>query len=368
LPEYAVPSSFHVVERIPLTSSGKIDRAALSPLAATAVHDHPRTEPRSPLEEAICAAVRDVLGCENIGVRDDFFAAGGHSLAALRVLSLIKQHTGIALQTLDFFDDPTVAGLAVRAEQRRLDPDYAVPGSDRFIVELRSHGKDSPIFIMPGGWGEANEILVFAGLFNRVAADRPRYAVRSRALDASRALPERLEEYGREIVQAIAAVSGERPFVIVGECAASTLALTLTACAEQDGRAIEMVVLLDPGPLSNLSSLLDRTTRSSARPFPERSSNMFASEAPMPRPPVPERVAQYYRLLSAWQPRPIETPLHVILSSRFTDIGAVRTSWLSLARGPLSVHPVPGNHDSYIREHAHATAQVLALILTRSDH
>jgi acyl carrier protein/surfactin synthase thioesterase subunit len=326
------------------------------------------------MEEIVADVFAEVLGREDIGIDDDFFAAGGHSLAALKVLALIKARTGITLQALDFFQRPAVRDIAACAEKRNLDP-VSVSGSDRFVIELRAHGKGSPLYILPGGWGEANEILVFARLLSKLKSDRPIYAVRSRVADESRLLPDRLEQQAADVLRAIAAVSGDRSIVIVGECAASAIAIAVAAQADAQGRVVDAVILLDPGPLSHLRSVADRVAPvpvkiglfSRLRSWVVRLAKSSSTvEAPQQPNPLPPRVAAYYRLLGSWEPRRVRTPLHLILSSRFPDVDGVRQSWMSLAQGPLYVHRAKGDHNSYIRERASDLAGLLASIVSES--
>jgi hypothetical protein len=118
LPEYAVPGRFVVLDALPRSNNGKLDRRRLP---APAVEASPGTEfvpPRNALEEAIADHWGQLLGVEAVGAYDDFFTLGGHSLLATRSLSYLRELLGLELHLGDFFRTPTVAGLAeVAAEQ-----------------------------------------------------------------------------------------------------------------------------------------------------------------------------------------------------------------------------------------------------------
>ncbi|HEX2058009.1 MAG TPA: amino acid adenylation domain-containing protein, partial [Actinomycetota bacterium] len=117
LPPYMVPSDFVVVDELPLTANGKLDRAALPApehrpeLAACFV------PPRTPAEELLAEIWCDVLGLERVGVEDDFFDLGGHSLMATRVVSRVRDTFGVDVVLKVLFESPTVAGLAAVVEE-----------------------------------------------------------------------------------------------------------------------------------------------------------------------------------------------------------------------------------------------------------
>jgi natural product biosynthesis luciferase-like monooxygenase protein/amino acid adenylation domain-containing protein len=132
LPEWMVPSTVAILDALPRTPSGKLDRRALASRAATletgAEEAAPFEAPRNPAEEMVAAAWAEVLQRDRIGVHDDFFALGGHSLLAGRILSRLGGALGAELTLGDFFQEPTVAGLARLAmEARWSDAGTAAP-------------------------------------------------------------------------------------------------------------------------------------------------------------------------------------------------------------------------------------------------
>ncbi|HEU5381257.1 MAG TPA: amino acid adenylation domain-containing protein, partial [Ktedonobacteraceae bacterium] len=116
LPEYMIPSVFVHLESLPLTSSGKVDRKAL-PMPEKGRSGVAYVAPRTALEEQIAQVWTEVLGLERVGVMDNFFEIGGHSLKATQIIARVRQIVGVTVSLRSLFEDPTIAGQARAFEQ-----------------------------------------------------------------------------------------------------------------------------------------------------------------------------------------------------------------------------------------------------------
>src|SRR5262249_26029442 len=119
--DYMMPAAFVLLDALPLTTNGKLDRRAL-PVPDS---DRPELErawvaPRTPVEEMLAALWAEVLGLDRVGIHDNFFALGGHSLLATRVVSRVRQACRVDLPLRALFEAPTIAGLAVTLVERLL--------------------------------------------------------------------------------------------------------------------------------------------------------------------------------------------------------------------------------------------------------
>ncbi|MFF8399996.1 amino acid adenylation domain-containing protein [Streptomyces sp. NPDC016172] len=121
LPDYMVPAAVVVLDTLPITVNGKLDRAALPvPDFGT---PRPERAPRSPLEAVLCELFADVLGVERAGIDDSFFDLGGHSLTATRLAARVRSRLGLELEMRTLFETPTVAALSQGlAGAKRLRP------------------------------------------------------------------------------------------------------------------------------------------------------------------------------------------------------------------------------------------------------
>jgi len=111
LPPHMVPSAYAVLDAIPLTPSGKVDRRRLPDSAAALASDAP-AEPETATEAALLDIWREVLELERVGADDNFFDLGGHSLRATRIISRVEARMGVRIPVGSLFDHPTVRGLA----------------------------------------------------------------------------------------------------------------------------------------------------------------------------------------------------------------------------------------------------------------
>ena len=121
LPEYMAPSQFVFLPFIPLTTNGKVDRKALPAptygnAAGSSSEENGFAAPHTETEKAIAEIWSKLMKLERIGIHDDFFDFGGHSLMAMKMVSQIEERFGVSLPLADFLEEPTIAGLAKKVQ------------------------------------------------------------------------------------------------------------------------------------------------------------------------------------------------------------------------------------------------------------
>jgi amino acid adenylation domain-containing protein len=207
LPEFMVPSAFVALDALPRTPNGKIDRLSLpSPEGLERAEGDDYAAPRTPVEEILCGIWAQVLGVERVGVRDDFFALGGHSLRAVQIVARLRDALGVDVPLPAIFQAHTVQALATQVER-------AMGGAPAHAETIQPVDRTRPLPLSP-----AQEAVWF---FERLSPGMRSYqfqaAVRMRGeLDAD-ALRRALDEIVRrhEIFRTTFAQIGGQPMQVV---------------------------------------------------------------------------------------------------------------------------------------------------------
>ncbi|MDB4955257.1 MAG: Malonyl CoA-acyl carrier protein transacylase [Myxococcales bacterium] len=153
LPEYMVPTAFVVVDELPRSASGKLDRHALPAPTGDASRRAAYVAPRSVLEKALAEIWCSVLDLEHIGIRDNFFALGGHSLVVVRLVARISRELAVELPLRSVFDFPTIAGQAERVQElARAGVTSEDTSAERDLAELVSTLPEAEVIAQLAEW------------------------------------------------------------------------------------------------------------------------------------------------------------------------------------------------------------------------
>lgn len=251
LPDYMVPTLWHTLPALPVSPSGKADRKLLASLDLT-----PQTSdaegPHGLLEQQLCSIIAGVLGRERFGVDEDFFASGGHSLAALEVIAAVEEQLGLSVSIGALFAHPTVQALAASIAGERGEGAEFAP-----VLPLREQptahdatDAPAPLFILPpaGGLG-----WCYAGYLSHLPAQQGVYALQAEAFSDPQAgfassLQELAEGYLKLIEKTLSERSLPRRFALMGWSVGGTAAVQVAALAQAAGAQVERVILLDAYP------------------------------------------------------------------------------------------------------------------------
>jgi amino acid adenylation domain-containing protein len=240
LPNYMLPSSIVVVDALPRTPNGKIDRAALpvdTPRATAGVRELPASE----RESQVAGLVATLLGHEHVNRTDDIFMLGFHSLLAVRLVAQIARSTGAALPLRTVFDQPTVAGIA-QAIDTALATDGAPAADVSPVTRYNEHGHRTPfVFFHNDALGEG---LFCRRLATALGPDRPLIAL---APHGSAGLPvlTTIESMAADHLRRIRELQPTGPYLIGGFCAGGLVAYEIARRLRSEGETIENVVLVN---------------------------------------------------------------------------------------------------------------------------
>jgi thioesterase domain-containing protein len=398
LPDYMVPAAFVMMEALPLSPSGKVNRRALPAPAADGTADYvpPRT-----LDEFRMAEIWEAaLDRRPIGVREDFFMLGGHSLLAVRIMARVETVWGVHLPLAALFQYPTIESLAGRLRQE------SAPDRSGYAVPIRIEGARPPFFMVPGAGGT---VLYLYDLVRRLGQDQPFYGLQAIGLDGRTPPAASVAEMAARYVEEIVAIQPDGPYLIGGHSFGGTIAYEICQQLQRSGRSIGLLAVFDtnaphtiPAPpeaemddaacLAEIGAIIGqlsgRDVALSAEALrdltPEaRLSAFHASLIGSGWLPAETTLAQIrgfaevYRgqIKLRYQPRdPVPTPILLLKAETrpdeqgLDDLLGPAWGWDALAQGAVDITTVPGNHLTMMTEpNVQATAAALQQRLSRYD-
>ena len=248
LPGYLLPATITVLDALPLTPSGKLDRVAL-PAPDRAAAGSGRG-PATLEEEILCSIFADVLGLERVGPEDDFFALGGHSLLAVRLVSRVRAVLGAELEVATVFEAPTPGGLAVR---------LAAAGPARAPLTARARPQRVPLsFAQQRLWFIA-QLEGPSALYNNPVALRLTGELNARALGA--ALADVVVIAKHEVLRTVFPADGGQPYQQILDPAGLEWGLEPLAVIEDDLAAVVAGICGEPFDLASQVPLRARLLR-----------------------------------------------------------------------------------------------------------
>ena len=411
LPSAMIPSAFIQVPRLPVTPSGKLDRKALHHgLGRVLAFETPFRPPHSWLEASLLQVWSSVLELPELGVDDDFFAAGGNSLVAARLMGQVERTLDRRFPIARLFGAPTVASMARIMEA---STDWAPPFTS--LVSMQALGTRPPLYFLHGWGGSVFPLMELARL---LGPDQPVYGLNACIDSQGRPHHQSLEEMAAHYVMEIRKHQPKGPYYLSGYSLGGWVAFEVAQQLTAAGERVGMLGLIDTPPrLGTPRALVVRTlvrhgmsrlwqaVRASVAPTfqprrirpcraPDRSA---ATSNPTPKPSI-VRAKQHWRqarallghvlqafrpptsdaalaeavedvfadMTRAYIPRPYPGPMHLFAGDYLWM--RLWPLWTLLVQGGVTPHRISGSHTMLLKdEHLPVLAQSVRQVLEQAQ-
>jgi NAD(P)-dependent dehydrogenase (short-subunit alcohol dehydrogenase family) len=231
---------------------------APQPAAST---DDSRIAPRNDIERTLAGFWQDLLGVSPVGVTDDFFALGGHSLIAVRLFAMVRRAFRVDFPISILFEAPTIAACAALIEARIGTPDTAPKAPERRFTHLvamhdGAGGPGQPFFLVAGMFGN---VLNLRHLAHLIGGDRPFWGLQARGLYGDAPPHATLTEAAADYIAELRQVQPRGPYLLGGFSGGGLTAWEMAHQLEQAGEEVSLLALLDtPLPMRPALTRADR--------------------------------------------------------------------------------------------------------------
>ena len=390
LPESMVPAKFVLLDTLPVTSGGKVDRHALpAPDLSRPDTEKDFVAPRDELELRLAQIWEEVLGVRPVGVTDNFFALGGHSLLAVRLFALIEKQLGRKLPLTAVFQGATVEHLANILRRP------AVSGPQSSLVALQPNGDKRPLFLVAPAGGH---VFPYIHLTRLLGADQPCYGLQSKGLEEGQEPDARIEDMASYYIHALRTVQPTGPYLLAGWSMGGVVAFEMAQQLLAQNERVALLALIDgripttdesfPEQDAEALALVERYfgvsfgSRESLAALPDDEQLAFVLDQAKSAGLVPAEfdIAEARRFVRVLRSDLRATQNYALrrypgritffrASEVLVDAAADQTmGWSDWASSGVELHMVPGNHANLMYEpHVEILASTLAACLAQAQ-
>jgi thioesterase domain-containing protein/acyl carrier protein len=401
LSDYMIPSAFVRLDAMPLTPNGKVDRKALP----EPDHSRPRLDTtyiaaRNDLERQLVALWEEVLDIRPIGVDDNFFDLGGHSLMGARIIGEVHRQYEIELPLRALFEAPTIAQLAASIKIGWKEKGRSGGKNWQYLFVLQTGRDGTPLFFFPGGGGSEPEFFIYAALARHLGSEYPVYGLRVRGADGSAAPHSSVKDMASAYLEEIRAIQPTGPYYLIGECAGGVTAYDAARQLRECGEEVALLALLDVERptlvnywryrvremfcISLIKFHWENLRRLEWNQWPAYLRGEGIGGAPIPSafgqaadlararaqavldidhlgmsaPHVELARANYRRVVRRYRPGSYAGRMAIVACEKLCRKDPA-LGWSGLAQKGLHTHQVPGDHETYLREYVQVAAKEL---------
>ncbi|MFB2968337.1 amino acid adenylation domain-containing protein [Aerosakkonema sp. BLCC-F183] len=239
LPDYMVPSIFILLDSLPLTANGKVDRRNLPApfnLKSEISNSKSNIAPRTSTESTLAKIWADLLKIENIGIYDNFFELGGDSLLAIRLIDIIHEQFNRQLPLSSLFLNPTIAGLA----NALLPETNSLAWSP--LVAIHPRGAKPPFFCVHPIFGM---VFPYYELAYHLGIEQPFYGLQPLGLDGEKPPLTRIEDMASYYIEALRLVQPNGPYFLGGWSFGGLVAFEMAQQLQKSGQEVALLAVLD---------------------------------------------------------------------------------------------------------------------------
>ncbi|BDA74266.1 amino acid adenylation domain-containing protein [Calothrix sp. PCC 7716] len=408
LPDYMLPAAIVVLDVLPLTPNGKINRLALPAPDFSKLKSAVYTAPSDKLELQLTKIWENVLDVRPLGLNDNFFDMGGHSLLAIRLVTQINNALGKNITPNTFFQAPTIKQLADILRQKEF---YTSSSS---LVPIQPHGSKRPFFYIHTIYGS---LIYSLNLLSKLDADQPVYGLQAKGLDGMESPHTCIEDMASHYIKELKTIQPHGPYFLGGWCAGGVIAYEMAQQLYAQGETVELLTIFDAYPPKMIpeankavnsvpiqikSSRIHQSILK-LKDIIKRNRSFFSTLTPQQqiksiwqkinhriRERIKENIYQFYVRMNLTLPRaflnlavrdaiaqayknyyPTVYPGKVIF---FRAIEQTKEHthylerWEELAAGGLEIHDIPGHHDTIMSEpHVQVLAEKLKACIKMLD-
>ena len=236
LPDYMVPFAFITLDAMPLTPTGKLNRLALPPLEQALNLEQDYVAPRDETEKKLAELWEEAFKIHPIGIRNDFFKLGGHSLTAASLIARVEEEFGQRIHLTTFTDATTIE----RQAEILRDKNYT--GPEHSLVAIQPKGTRPPLFFVHGVGGH---VIPFRKLSVYLGDEQPVYGLQSKGLDGRGEQPDSIEAMAAAYIEEIKAVQGQGPYYLGGFSFGGFVIYEMARQLEERGEAVGLLAIFD---------------------------------------------------------------------------------------------------------------------------
>ncbi|HEY0736311.1 MAG TPA: amino acid adenylation domain-containing protein [Herpetosiphonaceae bacterium] len=373
LPSYMIPSAFVLLDALPVTPNGKLDRKALpEPIHAL---NPEGIAPRDRWELHLARIWQELLHSGPLSIHDNFFRRGGDSLLAVRLVARIEQELGRQIPVARLVGAPTIAQIAALLRQQPADQTWSP------LVEIQPGADRPPLFcVHPIG----GHVLCYVKLAQQIGAEQPVYGLQVRGLEADQVPSQSIAAMAAEYLAAIREVQPHGPYLLLGWSFGGVVAFEMAQQLLRNGEEIALLAIVDssldppikaaPTPAEEVLNLAWGMggifgkelgiTAEDLEGLHQDQQLQFLLERAQSLEVVPADIGleQLHRYLGVFRasiqaahsyvPRACPQPI-LLLQAEQADPerqALLVADWRAVAAGGLTVESAPGNHYSMMRE------------------